>query len=97
MKILGHAVSIILNGDGALLDWADRPMHWIRDGIRAVRLHDGTESGKAAVSFAALLPNGDAVVFEMTETTFEAIAAAFRGRKQFEEENTPVVDEENLS
>jgi hypothetical protein len=88
-----NSVAIILDTDAARDELKDKTIHHVNTGLRAIRITGGMQSGKASVMIVGQLPNSETLVaLEMSETMFHAIASAFRGRAQFEDENTPIVD-----
>jgi hypothetical protein len=86
-------VNIILEGDDALKDWRDSLVAgsgiYVQDGdpgteIRAVYLRNGTSGGMPAAVLAARDAQGRVAIIEVTARMFNSIAAAFRGRADFE-------------
>lgn len=85
---------IILEGDAAFKDWAEqadalglttRTLSDDRDELRAVYLANGTSGGRPTVFIAGREGIGSPpVALQMTLRMFLAVAAAFRGRAEFE-------------
>ena len=81
------SVHIILEGDAALLDWKDDAITEYRDDrdvLRAVYLKGGMHSGLPAVLIAARNDVGEVAVIQMSARMFNSIAAAIRGRADYE-------------
>ncbi len=86
------SVSILMNGDGALQDWADASisgvirLHSQQDSeIRALYLTHGMESGKPACMLAGRGHDGDEpICIELSVEMFMSIAAAFKGKYESE-------------
>lgn len=89
----GH-VNVILEGDGALQDWAESEYgigtkYSQQDShpgseVRAIYLSKGMASGKPACMIAARWPEEPAVIIEMSVEMFMTIAAAFKARYEME-------------
>jgi hypothetical protein len=94
-------LGIFLDGDGALDDWSRDAaakkapkIRWINEGLRVIRLVNGTSGGHNAVSVCGRSPSGQVIVLEMTERLFLLAALAIQERSRADGTLAPdVVDD----
>lgn len=82
-------LSIILDGDGCWPDLHGKPPEQVKwdshVGVPSIaRLPMGTVQGNDSVAFRVDLPNGDAIITQLTMKLFLAAADAFRARMEME-------------
>ncbi len=96
-------IKIILQGDGAFGDWADRKIHHVRHGLRIAGLDNGMESGAPSVMIGIDLGGDDksdnGVVMAETSlalflTTADALKAKF-GDPRIEQPGPPPKSDAN--
>ena len=75
-----NSISVILDVDRSppLKGRPPEDTYRISDGISVARIPRGMQSGKSAVAITAVLPDGKAVMLEMSMVNFLGAATAFR-------------------
>ena len=75
-----HAIHLVLEGEGAFADLADRGIIELDGDFTIACLADGMESGRPSVAIRIDLPDGRVVIQETSMRLFLAAADGMRGR-----------------